>query len=82
MQKKYEPPQRFQRCTCEKLLRQVAQDAPWHLAPTVESLHRLMAEPERLAAWQRRARKTYQERFSRRVINDRWDRLLRTNVST
>jgi glycosyltransferase involved in cell wall biosynthesis len=56
--------------------------APAHLAPTVESLHRLMAEPERLAAWQRRARKTYQERFSRRVINDRWDRLLRTNVST
>ena len=58
-----------------------AGDDGTNLAGTVEALHALMAEPGRLAAWQRRARDIYKTRFSKHVINDRWDRLLRTNVS-
>jgi hypothetical protein len=33
-----------------------------------------------LAAWQARAKQTYDREFSKRVINDRWDALLRTHL--
>jgi hypothetical protein len=37
-----------------------------------------MAQPDALGSWQANALAAYQREFSKRVINDRWDALLRS----
>ncbi len=51
------------------------------VAPVVERLHALIAEPDNLARWQAGAFAVYQREFSKRVINDRWNEALRALVA-
>jgi glycosyltransferase involved in cell wall biosynthesis len=44
-------------------------------------LHALLDEPAAVARWQANALAVYEREFSKRVVNDRWDQLLRRLVS-
>jgi colanic acid biosynthesis glycosyl transferase WcaI len=46
----------------------------------VDHLHRLIESGDDLHRWQRNTLRVYQREFSKRVINDRWDALLRSLV--
>jgi glycosyltransferase involved in cell wall biosynthesis len=50
------------------------------LAPVVDRLHALTRQPDDLARWQGNAFAVYQREFSKKVINDRWNELLRALV--
>jgi colanic acid biosynthesis glycosyl transferase WcaI len=54
---------------------------PDSLASVVDRLHALLADPQALAAWQAHAVAAYERQFSKRVVNDRWDALLRGLVA-
>jgi hypothetical protein len=45
-------------------------------------LEALAADPAPLAGWQARAHAAYGARFSKRIVNDRWDGLLREVVAS
>jgi glycosyltransferase involved in cell wall biosynthesis len=47
------------------------------LQQAVDRLHQFAASPADLMGWQEKARQAYARHFSRQVINDRWDALLR-----
>jgi glycosyltransferase involved in cell wall biosynthesis len=51
------------------------------LGPIVDRLHALIADPAALARWQGNAFAVYQRAFSKKVINDGWDRSLRALVA-
>jgi colanic acid biosynthesis glycosyl transferase WcaI len=51
------------------------------LAPIVDRLHGLIEDPAALARWQANAFAVYQRAFSKKVINDGWDRALRALVT-
>jgi colanic acid biosynthesis glycosyl transferase WcaI len=55
-------------------------EGPADIASGVERLHELVADPEALRRWQETARAAYVDRFSRRIVNDRWDALLRETI--
>jgi colanic acid biosynthesis glycosyl transferase WcaI len=54
---------------------------PDDLGAAVERLHALADDPRALARWQARALETYEREFSKRVVNDRWDALLRDLIT-
>jgi glycosyltransferase involved in cell wall biosynthesis len=45
-----------------------------------ERLHALIDDPADLIGWRARARDTYSQEFSKGVVNDRWDALLRRHL--
>jgi len=51
------------------------------LASVVERLHALIGRPDDLGRWQANAFAVYQRAFSKKVVNDRWDELLRALVA-
>lgn len=51
------------------------------LSPIVDRLHGLIDDPGALARWQANAFAVYQRAFSKKVINDDWDRALRGLVA-
>ncbi|HVV48309.1 MAG TPA: glycosyltransferase [Polyangia bacterium] len=51
------------------------------VGPVVERLHALIERPEALARWQANAFAVYHRAFSKAVVNDRWDALLRALVA-
>jgi colanic acid biosynthesis glycosyl transferase WcaI len=51
------------------------------VAPVVDRLHALIAEPDNLTRWQESAFAVYQREFSKKVVNDRWDEALRGLVA-
>jgi glycosyltransferase involved in cell wall biosynthesis len=53
---------------------------PADLGPVVDRLHDLLAEQSRLPSWQACTAAVYERAFSKRVVNDRWDQLLRELV--
>jgi glycosyltransferase involved in cell wall biosynthesis len=55
--------------------------APGNLPAVVDRLHALAEAPAELGRWQEHARAVYQRQFSRQVVNDRWDALLRRLVA-
>jgi hypothetical protein len=46
-------------------------------ASVVDRLHALAGRPVDLGRWQSNAFAVYQREFSKQVVNDRWDQLLR-----
>ena len=51
------------------------------LAPVVDRLHALIEQPDDLGRWQANAFAVYQREFSKKVVNDRWDEMLRALVA-
>ena len=51
------------------------------LGSVVDRLHELVRRPDDLARWQTNAFAVYQREFSKKVVNDRWDELLRGLIS-
>jgi colanic acid biosynthesis glycosyl transferase WcaI len=47
----------------------------------VDRLHVLVREPDELTRWQTNAFAVYQREFSKKVVNDRWDEMLRALVA-
>ena len=51
------------------------------LAAVVDRLHALIGQPADLGRWQTNAFAVYQREFSKKVVNDRWDEMLRALVA-
>ena len=52
-----------------------------NLGSVVDRLHALVAQPDDLGRWQANAFSVYQREFSKKVVNDRWDQLLRAEIA-
>ena len=52
-----------------------------NLDAVVERLHGLIDHEAEMKQWQENALAVYERRFSKRVVNDQWDRLLRTYIT-
>ncbi len=59
----------------------VVGDGDAAIEETAARLHELAVAPGALAAWQANARAVYEREFSRTVVNDRWNALLRELVA-
>ena len=51
------------------------------LASVVERLHAIVGQPDDLRRWQANAFAVYQRDFSKQVVNDRWDEMLRELIA-
>jgi len=51
------------------------------LPAVVDRLHALVRQPDDLARWQTNAFAVYQREFSKKVVNDRWDQMLRALIA-
>jgi hypothetical protein len=51
------------------------------LPAIVDRLHALIGQPDDLGRWQANAFAIYQREFSRKVVNDRWDEMLRALIA-
>ena len=50
------------------------------IAAVADRLHALLRDPGEIPRWQANAFAVYQREFSKRVVNDRWDRMLRALI--